>query len=165
MRIFAVNRAFELVPNADALYAADTTFWKYYPKALEFKGLKLTCGRLPGIREVRIFRHGGKRHSHMVRDKIGLVGYGGNSGFQALNLAVQFGAKTIYLAGYDFGGKHWHEDHKYRNPSDKSLSNWAKLLDGEAETLRNWGVRVINCSPNSRLKNYEHVHVQVQGVA
>jgi hypothetical protein len=41
----------------------------------------------------------------------GVIGSGGNSGFQALNLALQFGARRVILVGFDLnlaGGVHWH---------------------------------------------------------
>jgi hypothetical protein len=43
-----------------------------------------------------------------------LIHYGGNSGFQAINLAVLMGARRIVLTGYDMkpgadGRKHWHD--------------------------------------------------------
>lgn len=100
----------------------------------------------------------------MKRDEIvvhgfGSLGFGGNSGFQALNLAVQFGCRNIILVGYDMhdqAGVHWHGKHtgNLRNPTKKSLARWRGVLDGQAEPLKRMGVTVLNASPNSALTAY-----------
>ncbi|HCZ48509.1 MAG TPA: hypothetical protein DCZ11_05850, partial [Gammaproteobacteria bacterium] len=43
---------------------------------------------------------------------------GGNSGYQALNLAVLLGAERVILLGYDMHGGHWHGRHggRLNNP-------------------------------------------------
>lgn len=86
----------------------------------------------------------------------GRTGWGGNSGFHALNLAVQFGARDIVLIGYDMTGDHWHGRHggRLRNPDSANLANWRAKLDGVAPQLRALGVRVVNASRRSTLKAY-----------
>lgn len=88
--------------------------------------------------------------------KFGAIGSGGNSGFQALNLAVQFGCRSVVLAGYDMhdrAGIHWHGKHdgNLRNPTRTSLARWRGVFDSQAEALRRMGVTVLNASPDSAL--------------
>lgn len=86
----------------------------------------------------------------------GHIGWGGNSGFGALNLAVQFGATKILLVGYDMNihrGRHWHPDHPcgMHNPTTGTAGRWRRAIDAAAPALRGAGVTVINCSPVSSL--------------
>lgn len=57
---------------------------------------------------------------------------GGNSGYQAVNLALQWGASEVILLGFTMkriGGKnHWHPDHRTSNPNITMLDRWAKEL-------------------------------------
>lgn len=161
----AVNRGFELAPWADCLYGADAAFWKAHPGALSFPGLKFSASadKLKSehdVRPVTIAQDGGKRVNCPVRDITGVVGAGGNSGFQAVNLAAQFGAGRIVLIGFDFTGGHWHPDHKrpLRNPSAETLALWRNHMDAAAAVYRAWGVEVVNGSAISALKEFPKVH-------
>lgn len=164
VRAIAVNRSFELVPWAECLYAADSGFWSTYPAARRFDGWKFCAD--PHVRyidanvyPVTISRdpRTGVRSSDMIRGPVGTIGGAGNSGFQAVNLAVQFGASKILLC-LDYRGKHWHGDHprSLRNPSDKQLGQWAGLLDRQASRLASWGIEVLNIAPQSALKAFKY---------
>lgn len=159
MRVLVVNRTFEAAPWADALYAADCGFWAHYAGARAFKGLKLApdkqCQRYcPDIQLVTIAWEGGKRVNHFVHDPRGLIGGGQHSGFQALNIALQTGAHPVYLAGYDYQPKHWHDDHpqSLRNPDQMQLARWRGFLEAEAQNMAG---RVFNLSRESTLHGYE----------
>lgn len=81
---------------------------------------------------------------------------GGNSGFQALNLAVQFGAKKVILVGFDMRidrGVHWHGRHPghLNNPREANFVKWREAFNESAPTLADMGVTVINASPVSAL--------------
>lgn len=96
------------------------------------------------------------RREEIMVHRFGTIGFGGNSGFQAINLAVQFGCRTIILVGYDMhdrAGLHWHGEHgcNLNNPSAKSLSRWRQAIDAQGIALKRMGVRVINASPDSAL--------------
>lgn len=157
-----INRGVELLPNADVLYAADSGFWNVYSATIrEFHGLKI-CPMMqaqaihPSVLKCDILKKDGISVHNMQRDPFGTIGHGGNSGFQAVNLAVQFGAKRILLAGFDYCGDHWHEPHDKRlgNPTELQLRTWTKRFDDQSERLKSWGVEVINLSQYSALKNY-----------
>ena len=95
----------------------------------------------------------------LLLGKFGFIGWGGNSGFQALNLAVQFGAKRIVLVGYDMRcdqGLHWHGPHGkgLNNPTPRNVERWRRVTDEAADLLRFLGVEVVNCSPISALRAY-----------
>lgn len=94
----------------------------------------------------------------------GCIGWGGNSGFQAVNLALQFGAARIILLGYDYttqGGIHFDGRHPpgMRNPSQAGLDRWGAVLDSQRPFLDALGVEVINCSPVSSLSAFRRLDI------
>lgn len=73
------------------------------------------------------------------------IGSGHNSGFQALNLAIAFGAKKIILCGYDLTllhGVHWHGRHQdgLNNPRQAGVDAWRQHLDRQAPVLAAHGI-------------------------
>lgn len=89
----------------------------------------------------------------------GEIGWAGNSGFHAINLAIQFGATRIALVGFDCSahrGIHWHGRHQagLNNPNVMALERWRRCLDAQAPLLRNRGVELFVASPDSSLTEY-----------
>ena len=76
---------------------------------------------------------------------------GGNSGYQAANLAALLnGGARLILLGYDMmlgpnGERHHHPDHPGRNPDAKQLARWAGLF----ATIE--GYDIVNCSRRSAI--------------
>lgn len=102
----------------------------------------------------------------ILTGEVGLVGSGGNSGFQALNLAVQFGALRIALVGFDMtdrSGVHWYGRNRWNranNPDHSNFRRWITAFDRAAPDLKNMGVEVVNCSPHSALTCFPKVSVE-----
>lgn len=95
----------------------------------------------------------------MLFDEPGVIGSGGNSGFQALNIAAQFGATRIMLIGFDMhaaSGLHWHGPHGRGliNPNTVNFVKWRNRLDAAAPLIRSMGIDVVNVSADSALCNY-----------
>jgi hypothetical protein len=164
-RIIAINLSFRLVPSADVLYAADSGFWRTYRDAHAFRGIKLAPAdqRVPGVMEIIIPRDKlGRRVDRMLREPIGTVGCGGGNGaFQGVNLMAQLRPVRILLAGVDYCGEHWHGPHprSLHNPTAQQFARWRQMLDAEAETLRSWGIEVINLSTVSTLRAFPHATI------
>lgn len=146
------------------LYGCDGKWWAMRQGAPDFHGLKLTAdgaqaAAIRDLHRIRVINGSAK----ILTDAPGVVGAGsdsdtggGNSGFQALNLAVQFGARKIVLVGFDMRldrGSHWHGKHPpgLNNPSDSNLVIWRRVLNGAARQLAALGVEVLNASPVSTL--------------
>lgn len=118
----------------------------------------------PEIRRITIKEsHSRERHNapyvdKILTDEIGTVGSGGNSGFQALNLAVQFGAKRILLIGFDMtdrNGLHWYGRNTWNganNPTESSFRRWVVTFANAAPVLADLGVEVVNTSQLSFLR-------------
>ena len=105
--------------------------------------------------EIQRGQHGLETH------KPGSVGFGGNSGFHAVNLALQWGARRIVLVGFDYSlakGVHWHGRHggKLNNPTELVVRKWRQRLDAAAPTLARLGIEVFNTSATSALTAYPY---------
>lgn len=160
-RVIAINTSFRLCGWADALYACDGRWWEETPGAQAFKGLKITqderAAERFGLLKVSV-----DTARHTISDEPGVLGAGGNSGFQALNLAVQFGCRRVLLVGYDMRvdrGLHWHGAHGsgLNNPQERAVNEWRERLDAIAPDLAARGVEVLNCSTISTLTAYRKV--------
>jgi hypothetical protein len=150
-RAIAVNNTHELAPWADMLYAADEAWWKRHrEKALAFEGLKVTCteNSLPNVLRLREGARDG------FDPDPGVVCTGGNSGYQAIHVAVHAGCKRILLCGFDMRGTHWHDPHQspLRDHGDGIYAKWIEKFKTLVAPLAERGVDVINCTPGSALR-------------
>lgn len=158
LRVIAIKRSVELAPFADAVYGCDRAWWRSVRGLPQFGGLKLcyearTCAEF-GLVQVKI---PDPKADRLLTGETGAVGGGGNSGFQALNLALQFGARRILLVGFDFAGEHWYGRNMWSgsgNPAESNFKRWRKALDGVAGELAQLGAEVFNASPASTLKAF-----------
>jgi len=167
-RVITINESWRLCPWADVLYACDEKWWKLHDGVKFFQGLKIcaeqeACKLYKDVKQIFV---PDVRSDGLKFDQSGVVGAGGNSGFQALNLAVQFGGKRILLVGYDMRvdlGEHWHASHPMPlsnpHPND-NLPRWRRALDGAAGCLKEKGVAVVNCSMVSTLTAYPKMTIE-----
>lgn len=165
--VIAIKKSVELAPWADVVYGCDHHWWRDVRGLMNFKGLKLAYDRSVngaeyGIRKVEI--------PDILCDKLlfgctGTVGAAGNSGFQALNLAAQFGAKRIALIGFDMhdrGGEHWYGRNNWNfasNPTEHNYRRWRAAFEGAAGDLATLGVEVVNLSAVSDLKGFKRMSI------
>lgn len=142
------------------LYACDRAYWRHSDALRSFAGLKVAgsaaaAADFPELRLVNI-----ERRADLVRfDRWASIGDGGNSGFQALNLAVQMGATRIALVGFDMTlarGVHWHGRHvpQLTNPREALFERWRAAFDNSAPILQSLGVVVVNASLQSALEAF-----------
>jgi hypothetical protein len=163
-KVIAIKGTWELVPFCDAVYGCDFPWWRHVRGLPDFKGLRLAYAPKAveqyGCRRVLIPNPSGDQ---MLFDEVGTVGAGGNSGFQALNLAAQFGARKIILAGFDCTGEHWYGRNNWHggsNPTDHNFRRWIAAMTIAARQLEARGVEVVNASPGSACKAFP-----IRGVA
>lgn len=158
VRAIAVNESWHLARWADVLYACDGTWWRRNKGVPDFAGLRVTYDKsaardFKGLERIDI----GRKQDEILFDVPGVVGDAGNSGFQALNLAVQFGARRILLIGFDMNlraGLHWHGPHPQglNNPRETFMARWIKAYERAAKQLEHLGVAVVNASATSDLR-------------
>lgn len=95
--------------------------------------------------------------------------FGGNSGYQAVNLAFLFGATRIVLLGFDMqrtdGKVHFFGIHPYHRteadgPTASLLADWANKFNDLAADLKAEGVEVINASRSTALRCFERKDIE-----
>lgn len=150
-KTIVINTTYELAPWADVLYACDGRWWRWRKGAPEFAGMKYSIDAQATCYGVTVLKSSGveglELRPHAIRT-------GRNSGYQAIGLAVHFGAKRIVLLGYDMspgpnGEQHHHADHPNR-----SRSPYAKFIaafDSIVQPLMDIGVQVVNCTRRTAL--------------
>lgn len=149
--LLCVGDAYRLAPWADAIYHADYDWWAATP----------TDGPLPH-HEAALYT-GGIRYtqSHAAAEAFGLecipckrlpgfgaecLHSGGNSGFQAINLAILMGAEKIVLTGFDYGStdkKHFFGDHPGSLNRPHAYAAWLVYL---RDACKRSPVPIINAS-------------------
>jgi hypothetical protein len=88
--------------------------------------------------------------------KIGIYP-GNNSGYGALMLAIALGFKKIFLLGYDMkisnGRTHFHEGYPNQQlrVQERHLSNFKRLFEATADSIKKIGIEVVNLTPDSAL--------------
>lgn len=150
----------ELVPAfapwADVLYSADRRWWQENKNATEFAGLKVTIAPQGGAAfqhpDVKVMGNGGARGLETRRTHLRT---GGNSGFQAVHLAMHFGARRILLCGFDMhavaGRDHWFGPHIWRHAHRSPYSLFIERFAEAAPLFAAAGIEIINCTPGSAL--------------
>lgn len=154
VHVLAVKANIDLVPWADAVYGCDEMWWNMREGLPKYRGLKFTYAatvppRYPDVKKVEI----DPRDLILVDEPLKL-GSGGNSGFQAVNLVIQWGVTDIALVGFDMRGSHWYGRNKppMNNPDQSNFDRWLKGFATAAPILKQMGVTVVNCSPSSSIK-------------
>lgn len=158
-RVIVINRSWLLCPKADVLYAADERWYRnQYPK--EFDGEKWSSARNDGWRQeppplgVRLAK---TKQGAKLSDSPEVIYEGSNSSFQAMNLAVVWGARKIVFIGLDLqhtdDKTHWHGDHTggLSNPTKAALAMYREAFETVAPDLQARGVEVINASRSTSL--------------
>lgn len=152
-RVIAVNTTFRRAPWADVLYACDAPWWKLYIKEVRgcFDGQLWTqdeqAGQAHGINRVQSLCLPG------LGKRAGTIHQGGNSGYQAINIAWQAGAARIILLGFDHHGTRWHGPYTngLPNPGSHLMDMWLRDAAPMAADLSAAGIEVLNCSPGTAL--------------
>lgn len=115
------------------------------------------------FRDVHALKH---RHADGLSFDPKVLHTGGNSGYQAINLAVLLGAKKILLLGYDMskpnGRSHWHGDHPegMNNPEDGHFKRWKEAFATILPDLEKAGVEVVNCTDGSELNCFRRASLE-----
>jgi hypothetical protein len=145
-----------LAPWAEVLYAADSKWWRHYhERALKFAGRKVTIRKTLPWPEVYCLEQSAEhptfdpRPTHLVS--------GGNSGYQAVHLAVHLGATRIVLLGFDMKDgrnrrRHWFGNHTGRLDSRGNYTGWIRAFDKFAGVLNRMNIEVVNCTPDTALR-------------
>lgn len=159
--VVAVNDAYRLCPWAQALYACDPHWWDHHHAQVKqsFSGECWTqdqeTARKYGLKWIQGY------HSAGLSKSPNYIHFNSNSGAQAINLAVIWGAKRLILVGFDMkmsGGKrHWFGEHPGSLNKASDYRDWVQKFAQIAKDLKELGVECFNASPDSALTCFERV--------
>lgn len=161
-KVIAINRAFEVLPEADVLYWTDSRFWKWYHNEIrDFKGLKFTCRPFSQLENDIILLKAINRKPLELEP--GNISHGNNSGYGAINLAVKLGATKIYLLGYDMSSAgpqtHWHDGYDVKH-NHQIYSRMMKSFENLVPALKENSIRVFNANPDSKLEAFNKCSIK-----
>ena len=152
-RVIAVKDAIRLAPWADVLYSGEIKWWRKYGTKLQFEGLKYgieDCDKNQAAAWAPLLKQTGM--TGLERDPGGLR-TGKNSGYQAINLAMHFGAARIVLLGYDLqvrhGQTHFFGDHPWS--AQPMFADFRPLYDTLVKPLAQLGIEIVNASAETAL--------------
>lgn len=160
-RIIAVQDAYRLMPWADVLYGCDARWWDAHNGCMDFQGERWSShddgkstsnDKTQVVDDYGVSVVWGEQAEGFSTDPK-KIHYGGNSGFQALNLAILFGSPYIVLVGFDMrhvGGKsHFFGDHPRELYQRPEYESFVKAFGDAPE-----GVQIVNATPDSAVKCY-----------
>lgn len=158
--VIAINKAYQVLPDAEVVFFMDTRFWKWFKEDLRLHKAryKVTvcqdCIPEDGILYLQASGCDGLdlRGNYLKEGK--------NSGYAAINLAVLLGVRKITLLGYDMkedkARTHWHDGYVTGHKARK-LPHYRKMIDTLAEPLDELGIDVVNAGLNSDLESFMKV--------
>jgi len=154
-KVITVNTSYRLAPWADVHYSSDHDWWlMHLPEIRETCSGELWSGYPHGrfAEGIKICPYD-KQARGIIRAR-GRIAWGGNSGYCALGLAYQFGAKRIILLGYDMTdskGEHWHGSHDESIRKAFNFPMWKPRFAEAARDFKRLGIEVVNCSRDTAL--------------
>lgn len=165
----AVNNTCERAPWADVAYFGDYTAIKHYRGGT--KGGKQTalgnCCRewwtisKPAAERWKLQHAPSDNRPGFGKDRVSM---NSNSGAQAINLAMLFGAKRVLLLGFDMrdidGKAHWFGQHPQPLVQVQLYDEWIYRLTVAAPDAKARGVEIINCTPGSAMECFDKVPLE-----
>lgn len=154
-RFIAVKHGVYLRPDADVLFlACDGPYTLWQPLIDLFTGTHIIARSKTypefGDRVKRVTRT--KDHTHLCELPDHVSGL--DSGTSAIDLAYHFGATEIVMLGYDMHGGHFCP-HPLQRPPQEHFIRHMQFLHALNEDAKAKGIRIVNCSPTSRVKAFE----------
>lgn len=163
-KIIAVNDGWRLLKFADVLYTTDRGWWDVHGD-IAFDGErwasqaatssidddKKAWGKCEALRLSLVDALDGDtfcRHP-------GRIHYGNNSGFAAVNLAIQFGASQIKLVGFDMqrtgGQEHFFGDHPAPLHNGSDFAPFIRAFANASKSMPE-GVSIMQCTTETALR-------------
>lgn len=160
-RFIAVKHGVFLRPDADVLFFAGERPEEIAPLCLKaFRGETIVV-RGKGH---PVFPDSAKRigrtpepHHALSDDPTKVAGY--DAGTSAINLAYLFGAEEIVVLGMDMAGGRWFNGeipHFLPQPPERDFQIHMSVLPKIAEDAKQKGIRIVNCSPTSRVTCFDY---------
>lgn len=159
---FGCNDAFRIVPYLDVSYACDPPWMNYAVTNngwLDHPCEKWTCDRqmapMFGLNWINGKSGPGLSENQQV------INYGGNSGYQVLNLAWLYGCVTFLLVGYNMGKPHGKTHFFGDHPSPMSRGTSFPTFIQAFQTIRGQQAQqIFNCTKESSLPCFQHSNLK-----
>jgi hypothetical protein len=152
------NDAYRACDYLDVMYACDPPWWDIHVwerDLADHPAVKWT-------QDYRVVQKYGINHIKGVSangfsDHQNLIHFGGNSGYQVLNLALLYGCKEVALCGYNMGmppgqGQHFFGMHPKPLNQSNSFGSFISAFNTIGPAHRK---RIVNCTPQSKLTAFE----------
>lgn len=146
--VYVINNTYMLAPWADVLYACDEEWWDFYKP--DFAGAKWTINENAAKKyNLNLIAH----DTQAIFCETEMIATGGNSGFQAINLAYLHGFRRILLLGYDYqnSGQHWHGKHSGSLNKHPDMRRWIRHMENAYPLMQKAGLKIINCSRDTAI--------------
>lgn len=159
-RVIVVKHGVLLRPDADVMFLTAEP-WDALPLLPKFKGQYVVVRRGktgPEWPESVKWVTRTKDHERLCEKPDHVCGY--DAGTSAINLAYHFGVTEIVLLGYDMTGGRWFTQkqewpHPMPRIPDSHFQRHMGPLRALAADAKAKGVRIVNCSPISRVDAFE----------
>ena len=154
-KVIVINTTYKRAPWADVLYACDKQWWQVYYAQVKasYPDLELWTQDLETAKKYQINHIKSLRRPGLSTEP-GVINQGENSGYQAIGLAYQARACSVYLLGYDMHGCHWHGPHPDFLNRPNQYPNWLRNFTKLAEDCKTVGLEVINCTPMTAMRSF-----------
>ncbi|RLF28620.1 MAG: hypothetical protein DRN14_03870 [Thermoplasmata archaeon] len=162
--VIGCNAAYSLGKDVcSVVFFGDNTFFEKHEEGLKrYDGPVFTCSR-------RLYQSDAISWLRVVRRipegmAIDAVGWNGNTGAAAINLAFLFGCRRVFLLGFDMsewqGRSHWHDLYPKDNVQDypKFMRGFMMMADGWRRVFPDR--EIINVTDNSALELFLKMSVQ-----
>lgn len=164
--IIAINAAYKSLPFADMVFFGDYKFFRWNKQTL-LQFPKPIISSSTELRDHKRVKYLGRdnRKPRGISLRQGYVSWNTNSGSAAISIAVQAGAKRIFLLGFDMhrqgGKKHFHNDYAKPERIERTkktvTDNFDRHLLGFPVIKRDakeLGIEIYNVNPNSKIKQF-----------
>lgn len=159
---FGCNNTFDIVPFLDVHYACDTKWWRMYNGEVKQKipYIKSYTQCSESAEEYNLNFIKGK-HLAGLSTKEDLIHYGGNSGYQQLNLAFLMGVSQVFLVGYDMGFRSGKSHYFGNYPAPLQINSPYKLfIEKYREIQPVFQDRITNCTLGSSVTNFRFCNLE-----
>lgn len=156
VRAFGINDAYRIVPYLDHLYACDPRWWDLHVKkgwVMDYLCDSMWTQDKATAKQYKLSWVAGAGEGDGVglydkaRDRIF---YGGNSGYQAINVALHMGFERMILCGYNMTIGHFFGEHE-----GIPNTNLGTFIPRFLNIQRQYRDRIVNCTPNTKLTAFE----------
>lgn len=160
IRVFGCNDSFRIYSDLDVMYACDGPWWRL--NAIQaLKSLSpnthVWTQDVMSAQQYGITLIAGDHSPGLYTSSRDKIHFGGNSGYQLLNLAYHYGIRKFLLCGYDMkhdnGKTHFFGNHDGGLNNNSPYPVFLKSYNTIQPSIANL---IINCSPGSALKKFKH---------